>query len=112
MRLTYHPVRLFRLSCGCLREYPMMPAGPRHTVLCVTCRRAATTLLVYPEKCCGAAGWALLGGRRLRVSCTLQAGGCVTGMHLDECAPAFGAVVFTAGVPALTRSTEGRTWRA
>lgn len=109
MRLTYHPVRLFRLSCGCLREYPMMAAGPEHTVLCVTCRRAAVTTTVYPEKCCGKTSWATIGGRRLRVSCTLGIGVCVTGLHLDTCAPSFGAVVFAAGTRALTARREGKT---
>jgi hypothetical protein len=112
MRLTYHPVRLFRLSCGCLREYPMMPAGTEHDVLCITCRRSAVTLLAYPEKCCGVTSWAVFRGRRLRVSCTLGIGACVTGLHLDTCAAPPAAIVFVAGMPALLRSREGRTGRA
>ena len=104
MTLTHHPVRLFRLSCGCLRAYPMMPAGIEHTVLCVTCAAPAVTLLAYPERCCGALGWA---GRK-KVACTLRPGQCTGLMHIDEIA---GAAFFPAG-QVLARSREGKTGRA
>jgi hypothetical protein len=103
-----HPVRLFRLSCGCLREYPMMPSGLEHTVLCVTCRASSVTVAVYPEKACGRLGWAWTdGGIRVRASCTLPAG-CRGPVHADRLAN----VEFAAGGPRLWRSNEGRTGRA
>lgn len=112
MALTYHPVRLFRLSCGCLREYPMMPSGAEHVVLCVTCRRPAQTLSVYPERACGATCWdtqaAGFGGRRILLSCTLGPGQCSGLIHIDT----FACRGFTAAVTRLARSREGRTGRA
>lgn len=111
MTLTHHPVRLFRLSCGCLREYPMMPAGTEHTVLCVTCRTTALTVLAYPERCCAVTGWALVEGRRLRVSCTVPLLHCHTILpagHYDETV----RMKFTAEVPRLAQSREGKTGRA
>lgn len=102
------PVRLFRLSCGCLREYPMMPAGAVHTVLCATCREASVTLTAYPERACGRLGWAWTEeGTRIRASCTLLPG-CRGPVHVDRIAN----VEFAAGAPRLWRSTEGRTGRA
>jgi hypothetical protein len=108
MPLTHHPVRLFRLSCGCLREYPVMPSGTAHIVLCITCRVAARTLLAYPERCCGVTGWADVREIRVRVSCTRGTGECAAGLHLDEIAGA----EFPAGTPRLARSREGKTGRA
>lgn len=103
-----HPVRLFRLSCGCLREYPMMPAGLVHTVLCVTCRAVTETVAVYPEKACGRLGWAWADdGTRVRTSCTLLRG-CLGPVHADGVAN----LEFAAGGPRLWRSNEGRTGRA
>jgi hypothetical protein len=112
MPLTHHPVRLFRLSCGCLRGYPMMPAGVQHLVLCITCRSTVLTTAVYPERCCGASGWARFGGQRLRVACTRRRGACVTGLHLDEYAAAVPVAFTVTGVPKLARSREGKTGRA
>lgn len=103
-----HPVRLFRLSCGCLREYPMMPAGLVHTVLCSSCRMPAETVVVYPEKACGRLGWAWTdAGTRIRASCTLLPQ-CRGPVHVDQLANA----EFAAGGPRLWRSNEGRTGRA
>lgn len=90
----------------------MMPAGTQHAVLCATCRQAAVTVLAYPESCCAQTSWARVSGRRLRVSCTLRKGTCVTGLHLDTLAPSLGAVVFTSSILALARSTRGNTGRA
>src|SRR5208282_2456759 len=111
MTLTHHPVRLFRLSCGCLRGYPMMPAGFNHIVLCVTCRAEVRTVFAYPERVCGVTGWAVFHGGRLRVSCTRQAGYCLTGLHLDEYAARV-PVAFAGAVPKLTAVREGKTGRA
>ena len=104
MALTHHPVRLFRLSCGCLRGYPMMPAGIQHTVLCIRCRTAVMTVFVYPERCCGARG----DYDGLALSCTLAPADCDGRWHLDEVA----YVKFTTEVPRLERSREGTTGRA
>ena len=101
------PVRLFRLSCGCLREYPMMPARTVHTVLCPRCRAAADTTCVYPEKACGTTGWAWSGGLRIPVSCTLARWSCA-GWHIDTIA----GVEFFADGARLARSREGKTGRA
>lgn len=90
----------------------MMPAGTQHDVLCVTCRQAAFTVLAYPESCCAQTSWAKVSGRRLRVSCTLRKGTCVTGFHLDTCVLEARAVVFTSSIPALMRSREGKTGKA
>jgi hypothetical protein len=108
MTLTHHPVRLFRLSCGCLREYPMMPAGTVHVVLCAYCRAEAKTVLAYPEKACGAYGWVTRAGTRLRVSCTLGTGQCTGLFHIDTCA----GLAFTADGPRLQTRRDGRTGRA
>lgn len=104
MALTHHPVRLFRLSCGCLREYPMMPEGTRHEVLCPRCRRPAFTVLAYPEKCCGARGWDC--GRQL--ACTRAPGECTLPWHLDGVA----GTEFSTQAPRLTRASDGKTGRA
>ena len=103
MTLTHHPVRLFRLSCGCLRAYPMMPAGTQHAVLCTRCRAAAMTVLAYPERCCGARGSC----EGYPLSCT-EAGGHASPWHFDTYANA----EFRAAVPRLARSREGKTGRA
>ena len=108
MTLTHHPVRLFRLSCGCLRAYPMMPAGTEHTVLCVTCQVPAVTVLAYPERCCGVLGWVLLCGRPVRVACTQAPPACTGLDHYDMHVRA----KFTAAAPRLARSSEGKTGRA
>jgi hypothetical protein len=112
MPLTYHPVRLFRLSCGCLREYPMMPAGTGHAVLCVTCRCSAVTLHAYPERACGATCWATraagFSGRRVLLSCTLGPGRCTGLTHIDTLA----CLGFTVQATRLARSREGKTGRA
>jgi hypothetical protein len=104
MPLTHHPVRLFRLSCGCLCEYPMMPAGLVHEVLCARCRTAVFTVWIYPDKRCGARG-ATAG---VTMSCTRDAG------HDDEL-PHFDVQAggtFTTRTPRLAQSREGRTGRA
>jgi hypothetical protein len=110
MTLTHHPVRLFRLSCGCLREYPMMPAGLIHEVLCVTCRMPSFTVTAYPEKACAVLGWAAASGSgyRMRVSCT-RPPGCAGGMHRDDIA---GGVLFTRYGTRLGHRAEGKTGRA
>jgi hypothetical protein len=100
--VTQHPVRLFRLSCGCLRSYPMMPAGREHIVLCARCSRTVTTVAAYPDGACGVQGWA----GRLMVSCGV-ADGCGW-VHVDIIA----GVVFTVKGPRLVRSREGKTGRA
>ncbi len=105
MTLTHHPARLFRLSCGCLRPFPMMASGPEHTVLCVSCAVAAVTLLAYPEGRCDVQGWATL-GKRARVSCTLAPRH--DGIHFDE----FAGAAFTGSGPRLARMREGKTGRA
>jgi len=108
MPLTHHPVRLFRLSCGCLREYPMMPVGTEHPVLCITCRLAVVTTLAYPERCCSARGWAAVEGTRIQVSCTQVVGTCITGLHIDSVV----RVEFSARDYRLTARREGKTGRA
>lgn len=108
MKLTHHPVRLFRLSCGCLRAYPMMPAGIAHTVLCVTCRQAAVTTVAYPEAACAVTGWAQKAGQQVRASCTLFPGECTGMFHVD----AIAGVSFTPEGIRLARSREGKTGRA
>lgn len=105
MTLTHHPVRLFRLSCGCLRAYPMMPAGTEHTVLCVSCQAQAVTVLAYPERCCGVLGWAYPGGRRVKVACTKD---LCDGRHFD----AITGTEFAVAPVSLARSREGKTGRA
>lgn len=112
MTLTHHPVRLFRLSCGCLRSFPMMPAGVQHTVLCITCRRPVRTVAAYPERCCAAASWATVRGTRTRISCTRGVKACVTGLHLDEYAAAVPVAFTVTGLLKLARSREGKTGRA
>lgn len=95
------------MSCGCLREYPMMPAGAVHTVLCPRCRAAADTVRAYPEKACGATGWAWSGGQHITVSCTLTRKSC-GGWHIDTIA----GVEFFAAQARLARRREGKTGRA
>lgn len=103
MAIAKYPARLFRLSCGCLRAYPMMPAGAVHEVLCARCRAAAFTVFAYPEKACGARGET--GGTLM--SCTRPEGH--DGLpHFDVQAGG----TFTAEVPRLARSREGRTGKA
>jgi hypothetical protein len=104
MTLTHHAVRLFRLSCGCLRAYPMMPSGPRHHVLCAGCRKAAVTLFAYPERCCGTRGTA--GGAQ--VSCTRGTAECDGVLHFDISV----GREFTVTVQRLTARRDGRTGRA
>jgi hypothetical protein len=104
MPLTHHPVRLFRLSCGCLREYPMMPVSIQHVVLCATCRVAALTVFAYPDKCCGARGL----HARFALSCTLEAAECDGTWHFDAVA----GTPFTTRLPRLTQRREGKTGRA
>ena len=103
MTLTHHPVRLFRLSCGCLRGYPMMPAGTVHEVLCTRCLREAYTCFPYPERICGARGY----GGGLQVACTRPSGSC-DGWHRDDIA----GREFTGVGPRITRGQEGKTGRA
>lgn len=86
----------------------MMPAGSEHAVLCVTCRLAAVTVMAYPEKSCGALGWALVATVRTRVSCTRTPGACAGGMHRDDTV----TVVFSARGPRLGQRVEGKTGRA
>lgn len=107
MSLTFHPARLFRLSCGCLRAYTMMSATVKHTVLCPSCRKAAVTVVVYPEQRCAVTGWAVVDGRELRVSCTRERGACAAD-HADE----FAGAVFTVAVTRITPSSEGKTGKA
>lgn len=108
MALTHHPVRLFRLSCGCLRGYPMMPAGTEHAVLCTRCGVPAVTVTAYPERCCGTLGWAVVSGKRVAVACTLAPGSCTANEHADV----YIQVQFTVTVPRLAAAREGRTLRA
>lgn len=105
MPLTHHPVRLFRLSCGCLREYPMMSATVQHLVLCITCRQAVMTVLAYPERRCGARGHA---DARFPLSCTLPRAECNGRWHFDDCA----SIWFATVTPKLAAVREGRTGRA
>lgn len=105
MSLTHHPVRLFRLSCGCLRAYPMMPPGISHAVLCIRCRVAAVTVTAYPERCCAALGWAVIDGHRTRVGCTNRP---CDGTHFD----ALSGTPFTVTITRLTRTREGKTGTA
>jgi hypothetical protein len=110
MTIAQHPMRLFRLSCGCLRGYPMMPSGIAHEVLCARCRVPAVTVLVYPDRCCGARSLAVSsdGHRAVRVSCTVPRGQCDGTWHLD----AIANVEFEAASPRLRAAIEGRTNRA
>jgi hypothetical protein len=107
MTLTQHPVRLFRLSCGCLRGYPIMTACAGHPVLCITCRVPVLTVDAYPARCCGVTGWADISGTRLKVACTLPRRTC-NGCHFD----AIAGTGFTLEPPRLERSREGKTGRA
>ena len=104
MAIAHHPLRLFRLSCGCLRGYPMMPARDGHEVLCPRCRVPAVTSLVYPEGCCGARGWA----GPVMVSCTRRRADCNGLAHLD----ALAGTEFTTGAVRLAAARYGRTDRA
>jgi len=103
MRLPNYPVRLFRLSCGCLCSYPVMAASYAHEVLCARCGSAAVTVRAYPEKACGARGSC----DGFPLSCTQEHGTCGD-WHLDELADA----KFTVEGPRLRRGSEGRTGRA
>lgn len=88
MARTHHATRTWRLSCGCLRDYPGMPLGKIHQVLCVACCVAATTLYPYEERRCGCTTTA----RRteddvlIHVSCTNPEGNkdCERGVHFDR----------------------------
>ncbi len=104
MTIAQHPLRLFRLSCGCLRGYPMMPAGTVHEVLCARCRVPVVTVLVYPERCCGARG----SYNGFPLSCTVPRGQCAGAWHFDETAN----VEFEGTSPRLRAAIEGRTNRA
>jgi hypothetical protein len=86
MPRTHHAVRTWRLSCGCLRDYPGMPLGRAHRVLCVTCRIAVITLHAYPEPRCGAKATVAVPAGRVRVSCTQPPGSadCDAGVHHDK----------------------------
>jgi len=84
---THHATRTFRLSCGCLRDYPGMATGKVHEVLCPACHVAARTLYVYPEKRCGIVAIVELPDKSvMRVSCTREEGNknCHLGVHHDE----------------------------
>lgn len=84
---THHACRLFRLSCGCLRDYPGMAAtGKQHEVLCPACRCAAHTLYVYPEKVCAESAIVDVAAGVMKVSCTNALGNknCQAGVHHDE----------------------------
>lgn len=103
MRLPNYPVRLFRLSCGCLASYSMMQTAYVHEVLCRRCGKAVVTQWAYPEKMCGARGSSDSG----QLACTLEPGLCGP-YHVDEIAD----VKFTVEDRRLSRSNEGRTGRA
>ena len=86
MPKTHHARRKFRLSCGCLREFPGMAAGKEHEVLCIPCHQPVRTLYAYPERACGQEARITVGNRMLQVSCTNKTGNsqCGTGVHYDE----------------------------
>lgn len=79
---------MWRLSCGCLRDYPGMPLGRTHQVLCVACRTAVKTLYPYGEKRCGYTTSARRAedGKIIHVSCTNETGNeqCGRGVHYDR----------------------------
>ncbi len=85
---THHATRTWRLSCGCLRDYPGMPIGRVHTLLCVACRKAVTTLYPYDERRCGFTTTADRpeDGKIVHVSCTNPEGNatCGEGVHYDK----------------------------
>lgn len=88
MPRTHHATRTWRLSCGCLRDYPGMPTRRTHHVLCMACQVAATTLYAYPERRCGITAVIMRAGTgtRVRVSCTEPPGNtdCGLGVHFDK----------------------------
>lgn len=86
MPKTHHATRRFRLSCGCLRDYPGMAAGKRHDVLCTACGKAVTALFAYPERCCGTESAVAGEDQLIHLSCTNAPGNssCGTGVHYDE----------------------------
>jgi hypothetical protein len=108
MPKTHHAARTFRLSCGCLRDYPGMAVGKRHEVLCPACSIAAYTLYAYPEKRCGATKAADVADGIRRVSCTNEPGTkqCGQGVHYDE----FEHIKFSLP-PKLRRGAEGNIGR-
>jgi hypothetical protein len=83
MSRTHHATRTWRLSCGCLRDYPGMPLGKVHSVLCVACRLAVITLYAYPDQRCGLTTTApRQDGGLSHVSCTHDEGH--EGSHYDR----------------------------
>ncbi len=110
MTRTHHAVRTWRLSCGCLRDYPGMSLGQAHPVLCATCGTSVTTLYVYPEHCCGYTTTAQRpdAPRISHVCCTNSetSKDCARGVHYDR----YVQIQFRA--PAKLRSSdEGQTRR-
>ena len=85
---THHATRTWRLSCGCLRDYPGMPMGKIHHVLCVACGIAVTTLYCYEETRCGYTTTTTRAedGKLIHVSCTNASGNkkCKEGVHYDK----------------------------
>ena len=79
---------MWRLSCGCLREYPGMPLGRTHHVLCVACRTSVKTLYPYEERRCGFTMTARRAedNKVIHVSCTQDEGNehCKAGVHYDR----------------------------
>jgi hypothetical protein len=79
---------MWRLSCGCLRDYPGMPIGRVHHVLCVACRIGVTTLYAYDERRCGHTSSTSRAedGKLMHVSCTSPEGNedCKRGVHYDR----------------------------
>lgn len=108
---THHATRTWRLSCGCLRDFPGMSLGKTHWVLCVTCSQAVTTMYVYPEHCCGFSASVRRpeDQKLVQVSCTQDEGNesCAGGVHYD----AFVQMRFEAHGK-LRSSIEGHTYRA
>ena len=87
MSRTHHATRTWRLSCGCLRDYPGMPLGRTHQVLCVACRKPVKTLYPYEEDRCGYTTTARTReGKVIHVSCTEDTGNeqCGVGVHYDR----------------------------
>lgn len=71
-----------------MRDYPGMPLGKIHQVLCVACGLAVTTEYAYDERRCGYTTTTLRpdGGKRVHVSCTNPEGNneCGGGVHFDR----------------------------
>jgi hypothetical protein len=88
MSRTHHATRTWRLSCGCLRDYPGMPLGKTHHVLCVACRTPVTTLYPYEENRCAFTTTARRAedDKLMHVSCTEAPGNdrCEAGVHYDR----------------------------